>query len=116
MEISESVSEGISDLREEVSEEELEEEWEKRYNEVLEEVNSMYAINANGELYVEIFNSGVLHIVFSPLLCDGDYCEVGLAVEVELLELPLEILMANVEYVADLVARAVIYVVSLATL
>jgi uncharacterized protein (DUF433 family) len=116
MEISESVSEGISDLREEVSEEELEEEWEKRYNEVLEEVNSMYAVNAIGDLRVQVLGSGVLHISVDPKYCGGDYCEVGLEITVELLQLPLEILSANPEYTADLVARAVVYVVNLATL
>ena len=110
------ISEGISDLQEEVSEEELEEEWEKRYNEVLEEVNSMYAVNAIGDLRVQVLGSGVLHISVDPKYCGGDYCEVGLEITVELLQLPVEILSANPEYTADLVARAVVYVVNLATL
>jgi hypothetical protein len=116
MEISEIVASGLSDLREEMSESELEEEFERLLEEQMEDINSMYAINARGEIYAEVFNTGVLHIVFSPRLCDRDYCEVGLEVTVELLQSPLEILRANVECVADLIAKAVIYVVELSTL
>jgi predicted transcriptional regulator len=124
MEISWSVGEGFKEyiegleqrLGRELTEDEVEEKWLERYNEALEEINAMYAIDARGEIYTEIFRSGVLHIRFEPLLCREDYCEVGLVIEVELLELPLEVLRANPEYVADTVARAVVYVVNLATL
>jgi hypothetical protein len=124
LEISWDIGEGFAEYIEaleshsgrELTESEVEEEWRERYEERLEEINAEYAINARGEIYTEIYSSGVLHIKFMPLLCRGDYCEVGLAIEVELLEVPVEVLSANPEYTADLIAKAVIHVVDLATL
>ena len=66
----------------EVSEEEAEELYNEIYQNTLSELNKMYMYNVNAEIKYDLsdvypFYSGELNIVISPLMCDGDYCDVG---------------------------------------
>jgi len=66
----------------EVSEEEAEELFNEFYENELRELNNMYMYNVNAEIKYDLseiypFYSGELHVVISPLPCDGDYCNVG---------------------------------------
>jgi hypothetical protein len=103
MEISEAVSEGFSEyvaeledeLGRELSDDEVEELWRDAYEDTLEELNAEYAYYVSGEIEYYLgdkypFYSGVMRVRVEPLLCDGDYCDVGAWVNIKFEKIRIE--------------------------
>jgi len=80
-------------------------ECEKQFNELydmlLDEINDDYAINIDGEIKVD----NVI-IEFHKLECDGDYCNVGLLID---LSIPLK----DINYIKDVMEHILMLFVSL---
>jgi hypothetical protein len=104
------------ELGRELSEEEVEEEWLRLYNDQLEEINAEYAIEAIGEIKTSFMTYGELHVKFYPLYCTEDYCLAGLEISVEISGLHVDIIRANKELCAELLATVLLHVIDLATL
>jgi len=80
--VSERLSEYVSEIGVELSEEEIDKLWEELYENTLSELNNMYMYNVNAEIRYNLsdiypFRSGELIVSIKPLLCRGDYCDVG---------------------------------------
>jgi len=97
--VGESVEEYIIRVEEEegreVSEEEAEELFNEFYENELSELNNMYMYNVNAEIKYDLgeiypFYSGELHVVISPLPCDGDYCDVGAEINIKFKAIRIE--------------------------
>ena len=93
-EISEVVGEQVNQSDCNPDTDECEKLFEELYSELLNDINSEYAIDISGK--IRIYD---VSIEFSKMECDGDYCDVGLLME---LKIPLN----GVEYTKYVVEKS----------
>jgi hypothetical protein len=106
-EISEAVASGFEEYcaREELTDEECYEAYERAYKEELREINEEYAIPVQGKFAIKLSKDSGAEIELYPLECDGDYCLVGLGVNVNVSQAHVALLEQNKDVIVDSIVR-----------